>query len=174
MGHTMEKSMTKRLGIPPKIVERRVSVQAEAKGKLWDAVPPMPGEKLYLWFPRAAREMKNAAIAAGVAKEVAQRWTPRRVRAFWNDEARRIDHIEIKVIELRERLNKLQEGAAKRRGATDGIKERLAYLRSAQGSRDPGGDSGGTGATDGRGLGEGEGGSGEGGRAAAVARPDEE
>lgn len=79
-----------------------------------------------------------------------------------------------KLAVMRERLNQLEERAAQRQGMIDGIKEQLAYLRSTQGSRDPGGDRSGDGPLDSRGLGEGEGSGGEGGRSTAVARPDEE
>lgn len=78
--------MSKKLGIPPKNVETNVSAQAEAKGKLWDAVPMRPDENLKAWFPRAARELG---------------WSARRVRAFWNDEVRRVDYLEIVTLNRR-------------------------------------------------------------------------
>lgn len=78
--------MSKRLGISPKSVESSVSVQAEAKVKLWDAVPMQAGENLKAWFLRAARELG---------------WTPRRVRAFWNDEVRRVEYLEIVTLNQR-------------------------------------------------------------------------
>lgn len=75
---------------------------------------------------------------------------------------------------MRARLEQLQEGAAKRREQSDGIKQRLAGLRSDHGGRDTGGRGGGDGPADSRGLGEGAGGSGESGRTAPAARPDAE
>lgn len=78
--------MSKKLGISPKSVESRVSVQFELQAKLWDAVPMRPGENLKSWFPRAANALG---------------WSPRRVRAWWNGEARRIDHFEIETLNQR-------------------------------------------------------------------------
>lgn len=73
---------------------------------------------------------------------------------------------------MREKLNELQERARRRRERTDGIKQRLADLRSDHGSRDPGGRGRGDGPVDDRSLGEGESSSGTSGRPAAVAGPD--
>lgn len=78
--------MSKKLGISPKSVESRVSVQFELKAKLWDAVPMRPEENLKSWFVRAARDLD---------------WSPRRVRAWWNGEARRIDYFEIETLNQR-------------------------------------------------------------------------
>lgn len=78
--------MSKRLGIPPKIVESEVSELAEVQGLLFDAVPQRRGENLKAWYYRAA----------GVLG-----WTPRRVRAYQNGEVRRVDYLEIKTLNQR-------------------------------------------------------------------------
>jgi hypothetical protein len=128
---SVEEVMAKVLGVSPKVVEQGVpSVQAEAKQKVWDAVPMLAGEKLYLWFPRVARELRNAAIKAGIAKEVAQRWTPRRIRALWNGEAHRIDCLEMRIIDLRIQLNELDERATKRRETLNELAIGIATARA--------------------------------------------
>lgn len=160
--------MAKRLGVSPKSVESRVSVQTEAKWKLWDAVPILPTENLKAWFPRAARELTRVAKAAGYDKEI--RWSARRIRALWNGEARRIDHLEIKILGMREQLNTLQEGAAKRWETLNDFETRLAALRPDPGGRDPGGDRQGAAALGGRGAGEMAGGTGEDRTDATLAR----
>jgi hypothetical protein len=86
MFNMMEAFVAKRLGIPPKIVESEVSELAEAQELLWNAVPLKRGENLKAWYERAARDLK---------------WTPRRVRAYWNGEARTIHHREIKTLTQR-------------------------------------------------------------------------
>lgn len=78
--------MSKRLGISPKSVESRVSVQSDAHEMLWLAVPRQRGENLKAWFIRAGCELC---------------WRPRRVRAYWNREVRRVDYIEIETLNQR-------------------------------------------------------------------------
>ncbi len=141
--------MAKRLGILSKSLESKVSVQAEAKNKLWDAVPMMVGENLKSWFPRAARVLTQRALAAGFKSEDIK-WTPRRVRALYNNEARRIDHLEIKLLEM-------QKGAQRRREILDELQSRRAELRSSQASRNPAGGSVGASPTSGGSDGAGEG-----------------
>lgn len=100
--------MSKVVGIPAKNVERRMLSRADLQSKIWAAVPMQPGENLKAYFPRAAGELG---------------WTPRRVRAWWNGEARRIDHIEVVVLETlkgraqenEQRLRDLQDDIAKLR-----------------------------------------------------------
>lgn len=100
--------MAKRLGIPPKIVERSVLAQAELQEKLWAAVPPRPGEPLKTWYWRAGFVL---------------RWTPRRVRAFWNGEARRIDHFEI--VTLDRRINALKAEERHHKEDSNAIRESM-------------------------------------------------
>jgi hypothetical protein len=120
--------MAKRSGIPPKSVESRVSMKVEAQDKLWGAVPRLKGENLKAWFPRVASEFNRIARQAGY-KDLS--WGPRRVRAYWNGEARRIDHLEIRVLELREKLNELEHDADKHRGEMNDIAIGIATARAA-------------------------------------------
>jgi hypothetical protein len=119
--------MAKRSGIPPKSVESRVSIKVEAQDKLWGAFPRLKGENLKSWFPRVAREFNSTARKAGY-KDLS--WGPRRVRAYWNGEARRIDHLEIRVLELREKLNELEHDADKHRGEMNDIAIGIATARA--------------------------------------------
>ena len=136
------------------------------KGTKMDAVAE--AKSAFRWIPRGADQPKL-------------NWLRESVAPFFGltfSQAKKIEYQEVKDLRasrldaMREKLNQLQERAAARRERNDAIKARLAYLRSAQGSGNTGGDSGGTGASDGRSLGAGEGSSREGGRPTAVARPD--
>jgi len=100
--------MSKKLGIPPKNVESIVSVQADAKLKLWDAVPMEAGENLKAWFLRAARSLG---------------WTPRRVRALWNGEARRIDYLEIET--LNQRIERAKAAERRHQEHANAIRESM-------------------------------------------------
>lgn len=80
--------------------------------------------------------------------------------------ASRLDHI-------REKLKQAQQRAERRLETSNGIKERLACLRSTQGGGDIVGGLRGAGVADLPSLGTGESGSREGGRPATVARSDE-
>lgn len=132
----------------------------------------------------AVAEARSAfrAIPRGVDQPKLE-WLRRSVAPFFGltfSQAKKIEYGEVKDMRasrldaMREKLVQLQESAAKRRGTSDVIKERLAAIRSGQGGRDAGSGGGGTGATDGRSLGAGEGGGREGGRPAAAAGADEE
>src|SRR4051812_17324234 len=79
----VEKRMSKRLAISAKNVERRMLSRVELRTELRQAVPPMPLEPMKAYYPRAAGELG---------------WSARRVRAWWNGEARRIDHLEMVTI----------------------------------------------------------------------------
>ena len=130
---------------------------AEARSIMRIAVPPLPFEGKMAWLARAAG-----------------------VFSLTFSQAKKIEYGEVKDLRasrldaMREKFDQRQERAAARRERNDATKQRLADIRSACGSRDPGSHSGGTGATDERSLGAGEGSNGESGRPAAVARPHEE
>lgn len=104
--------MSKRLGVSPKSVESRVSVQSEAHQMLWEAVPRRRGENLKAWFPRAARELG---------------WTARRVRSFWNMEARRVDYAEIAT--LNQRIEALKAAEARHQREANEIRTSLEMGR---------------------------------------------
>ena len=80
--------MSKRLGVFPK--GRAMHALTDKQSLIVGAVPMQPAEKLKTYFPRVANELG---------------WTPRRVRAWWNDEARRIDYLEMVALQLKERAN---------------------------------------------------------------------
>ena len=139
--------------------EARVSVSAEIKGRLWEAFPLAVDENRKRWFRRVAQDLTELARKAGF-KGVCV--TPRRIRAVMNGEARRIDHIEVKLIELRERINELEEEAIKPRGELNDIAIGIATIRAdrraaagrsgtpagvraGEGARIPGGGGGGEG-----------------------------
>lgn len=104
--------MSKKLGVSPKSVESRVSVQADAHQMLWEAVPRRRGENLKAWFPRAARELG---------------WTARRVRSFWNREARRVDYAEIAT--LNQRIEALKAAEARHQREANEIRTSLEMGR---------------------------------------------
>ena len=92
--------MPKKLGISPKNLDSRMSLATdalEAKRLLRRAVPRLEDEKLKTWFPRAARLLN---------------WNQRRVRAYWNEEARTIHHREILTLNQRIDALKAAETAA--------------------------------------------------------------
>lgn len=107
-----------------------MTVLDEAQDKLFETFPRRRGENLKGWFPRVARELNAMARNAG--------WTgvhitPRRVRALWNHEARRIDAVEMRLFELAERLVRLEQAAEKRRETLNDIHDELEALRSPVG-----------------------------------------
>lgn len=128
-----------------------MSVHAEAQDRLFGAFPRRRGENLKAWFPRVARELNALARVAGYRGVDV---TPRRIRAIWNGEARRIDHHEMMMLELRERVNALQQKAVNAHGELDQLRARSGANR--QGRADLGGDRRGTATPGGRGAGEGE------------------
>ncbi len=83
-------------------------------------------------------------------------------------QAKKINYGEVKDMRasrldaMRAKLEELEQGAVRRRGALDDIQARLTDLRTAQGSREASGHSGGTISTGRGSLGAGEGGSGKG------------
>jgi hypothetical protein len=93
-------------------------------------------------------------------------------------QAKKIEYQEVKDLRasrldnMRARLNEAKERAEKREELADGIRNRIAAARSAAGSGDVGGRSGGIGAADRGGLGTGEGSDREGGQPAS-SRTDE-
>lgn len=101
--------MSKKSGVSPKSVESGVLVQAELQEKLWSAVPMHPGENLKAWFPRVASKLG---------------WTARRVRAFWNGEARRIDYAEI--VTLNRRIEALKAAEQRHQELAHEIRRSLA------------------------------------------------
>lgn len=136
-----------------------MTVLSETQDRLFAAFPRRRGENLKAWFPRVARELNGMAREAGWTGVTI---TPRRVRALWNLEARRIDAVEMRLFELAERVLRLEQAAEKRRGALNDIRDEIDALRSLDG----GGSiarAGGTPARDGRtsdGAGQGSGASG--------------
>lgn len=134
MPTTMEAAVAEKSGTSPKLLEARVSVHAEAQDRLFDAFPRRRGENLKAWFPRVARELNGMARSAGWA---GVHITPRRVRALWNLEARRIDAVEIRLFELAERMLRLEHNAEDARGELNGIHRTVAALRSTGASGDP-------------------------------------
>jgi hypothetical protein len=138
------------------------------KGKKMDTVAE--AKSAFRWIPRGADQSKLNWLSESVAPFFGLTFS----------QAKKIEYGEVKDLRasrldhIREKLRKGQERAGRREETTNGIKERLAYLRSAQGSGDRSGDSGGVGATDGRSMGASTGGSGESRRAAAVAGSDED
>ena len=120
-------------------------------------------EAIWQLAPRDWIGKRKAAISK-VARELG--WQFARTWNIAHGRARRIDAHEMDA--LRAELNKLQEGAIKRRETLDGIEARVAYLRSLEGggNTDRGGE--GTSSAGGRGDGAGEGGVRAGERAAAA------
>lgn len=110
-----------------------MAVLDEAQDRLFDAFPRRRGENLKAWFPRVSRELNAMARAAG--------WTdvsitPRRVRAIWNLEARRIDAAELRLIELKERVRHLETAAQRREGELNELRNRIdARSRGPLGGR---------------------------------------
>lgn len=127
--------MSKKLGVSPK-EEASVTAEPEAQARLFDAFPRRRGENLKCWFPRVARELNALARNAGLSGSV----TPRRIRAIWHGEARRIDHYEIRMLELRERLNLLQQKALTAHGELNALAQEVAAgNRRGNAARDSGG-----------------------------------
>jgi uncharacterized small protein (DUF1192 family) len=121
--------MSKRLGISPKNVERRMLSRVELQKELRQAVPPMPLEPLKNYYPRAAEELG---------------WSTRRVRAWWNGEARRIDHLE--MVTIAQLKNQAQENEKR----IEGLRDEIATLRAQAGH----GSAGRSGANPGAGRGD--------------------
>lgn len=140
-----------------------MTVLSETQDRLFAAFPRRRGENLKAWFPRVARELNGMAREAGWTGVTI---TPRRVRALWNLEARRIDAVEIRLFELAEQLLQLEQAAEKRRGALNDIRDEIDALRSPDG----GGSSVRTGGAPARDGGAGNG-SGEGGGAGGQPKP---
>jgi hypothetical protein len=135
---TLEKQMDKR---SQKTGEDVQMSALEAQEAIWQLAPRD-------WIGK-----RKAAISK-VARELG--WQFARTWNIAHGRARRIDAHEMDA--LRAELNKLQEGAIKRRETLDGIEARVAYLRSLEGggNTDRGGE--GTSSAGGRGDGAGEGG----------------
>src|SRR4029077_16775786 len=140
MPNMMERQMSQIREKPSPSPGKKMHVVAEARSIMREAVPPLPFEGNMAWLQRVA--------------------------AFFGltcSQAKKIEYREVKDLRssrldaMRDKLNELQASAAKRQGATDAIKDRLADLRSAHGSREAGGDRGGTGTPDRGSVGAGEG-----------------
>jgi hypothetical protein len=116
-------------------------VVAEARSIMREAVPPLPFEGKLAWLRRVAGVF-------GLTFSQAKKLEYREVKDL---RASRLDA-------MRDKLKGLQASAAKRQGATDAIKDRLADLRSAHGSREAGGDRRGAGPAGGGSVGAGKGG----------------
>lgn len=108
-------------GVIPKVVESVVSEVADAQDMLWDAVPRRKGENLKAWYSRAADDLTKVAFALGYRRK----WTPRRVRAYWNGEVRVFHNREIRT------LNQRIESA---KAATQAAKEHANAIRMEVGS----------------------------------------
>lgn len=112
------------LGKSPKIPgkspkEPDVSMLAEVQDKLWEAVPPRRRDNRKSYFAFVAEELG---------------WNPRRVRAYFHGEVRRIDPVEIEALNQRIERAKAEEkrhgeesyeireslGVVRQRGALDG------------------------------------------------------
>lgn len=136
--------MSKRLAGSAKNVERRMLSRVELQKELRQAVPPMPLEPMKAYYPRAAGELG---------------WSPRRVRAWWNGEARRIDYLEMVTIA---QLKQQAIDNGKRIGE---LRDEIAALRAQAGegaSGRSGPRPGGSGSAAGHGDGRAEEGRGEG------------
>jgi hypothetical protein len=103
----------------------------EARSIFREVVPPLPFEGKLAWITRVAGVF-NLTFS----------------------QAKKIEYGEVKDLRasrldaMRDKLSQRQERASARRERNDGIKERIAYLRSAEGGGDAGRDSRGTRATD--------------------------
>lgn len=140
---------------------------------------PLKGKKMH-----AVAEAKSAfrLIPRGVDQPKLE-WLRQSVAPFFGltfSQAKKIEYGEVKDLRasrldyIREKLKQGQERAVKRGERAHDIKERLAYLRSAQGSRDPLGGLRGAGVAGRASPETGGSGDGESWRGAATARPDEE
>lgn len=135
------------------------------QGKPMHAV--VEAKSMFRFVPRGPDEPKG-------------RWLEKAARVFGltPSQAKKIEYEEVKDMRasrldaMREKLNELQQGAAKRRELSNGITQRFAELRSDQGSRDVDRDRHGAGPASGGSLGEGEGGR-RAGRPQASPRTDE-
>lgn len=128
---TMQLSAPKVLGVSPK---EMTTVLSKTQDRLFATFPRKRGENLKAWFPRVARELNTMARNAGWEGVTI---TPRRVRALWHLEARRIDAVEIRLFELAEQLLQLEQAAEKRRGVLNDIRNEIDALRSPDGGGNP-------------------------------------
>lgn len=96
----------KNSGKSPK--ERNVSTLAEVQDKIWEAVPPRRHDNRKSYFLFVAEQLG---------------WTPRRVRAYFHDEVRRIDLDEIKT--LNRRIADLKAAENRHEEETHAIRESL-------------------------------------------------
>lgn len=131
MVRTMQPSAPKVLGVSPK---EMTTVLSETQDRLFATFPRKRGENLKAWFPRVARELNTMARNAGWEGVTI---TPRRVRALWNREARRIDAVEMRLFELAEQLLHLEQAAEKRRETLNDIHTEIDTLRSPVGGGNP-------------------------------------
>lgn len=102
--------MSKRLGKLPK--DPKMSVTAEARELLWQAVPPRSHDTKRSWFAQAARLLG---------------WRERRVRAIFHCEARVITADEWRT--LNQRIDALKAAERRHEREADELRETLRMAR---------------------------------------------